>query len=68
LLDDGVLVATFTGDLESQRVGIAPWQQGNALIWVCGHATPPPDAEQLSNGTASDKTTLDAALLPAHCR
>lgn len=67
-LDDGVLVASFVGLLQDERLGIAPWQLGESIAWVCGHAAPPAGAAALSTGSASAQTTLAAALLPAQCR
>lgn len=65
---DGVLVAVFAGDLDGQRIALAPWALGGAMQWICGHALPPPGATALGTGTASANTTLDPALLPDWCR
>lgn len=67
-LDEGVLVATFVGDLDGERLGVALWERGGALFWVCGYAMPPPGATPLASSTAAAKTTLDVALLPDGCR
>lgn len=67
-LDEGVLVATLVGDLDDERLALAPYDLGGALVWVCGAAAPPPAAVPLATGTAAAKTTLDHALLPAACR
>lgn len=67
-LDEGVLIATFVGDLEGERLGVAPYERNGSLLWVCGHSDPPPDAVPLATGTASANTTIDSALLPAGCR
>lgn len=67
-LVDGVLVIGFVGgELDAERLAFAPWLQADVVRWVCGQATPPPDATPLATGTASAQTTLDPALLPANC-
>ncbi len=67
-LVDGVLVATFVGDLSGQRIGFAPWALGGTMQWVCGHASPPPGATALASGTATAQTTVAPALLPEGCQ
>lgn len=64
---DGVLVATFAGDLAGQRIGVAPWASAGTMQWVCGHATPPAGATALASGTATAQTTVAPALLPEAC-
>lgn len=68
-LDDGVLVATFVGgDLDGERLGVAPWALNGTMNWVCGHAEASQGAIALASGTASAQTTLDVTLLPEGCR
>ncbi len=67
-LVDGVLVATFVGDLSGQRIGFAPWALGGTVQWVCGHASPPLGATALASGTATAQTTVAPALLPEGCQ
>lgn len=66
-LVDGVLVATFAGELVGQRIGVAPWAQAGTMQWVCGHAAPPAGATALASGTATAQTTVAPALLPEEC-
>ena len=66
--DGGVLVATFVGELDGERLGVAPWERDGTLHWVCGHAEAPPGATALASSTASAQTTLDVTLLPEGCR
>lgn len=65
---DGVLVANFVGDLDGKRLGVAPWEVNDTMVWVCGHAEAPPGATALASSTASKQTTIDLTLLPAWCR
>jgi hypothetical protein len=67
-LHEGVLVAVFVGNLDGERLGLAPWERDGMLHWVCGHAEPPPGAVPLGSSTASAQTTLDIAMLPQACR
>ena len=63
-----MLVATFVGDLDGERLGMAPWDLEGTLYWVCGYAVPPAGATALASGTARAQTTLDVTLLPEGCR
>lgn len=67
-LDDGVLVATFVGALDGQRLGLAPYALDNTVVWACGFGEPPTGAVALATSTASAQTTLAPSLLPAWCR
>lgn len=70
--ENGMLIMRFNAFAPRQLVGQSlalgvRWNDGNPT-WICGHADPYVNPEELIGDNPSNHTTLDARYLPSSCR
>ena len=71
---DGRIDITFSGprahqDIIGDTVSLTPYQTtGNTIVWRCGAAPEPADANPLNGGGAHADPTVDERYLPSTCR